>query len=80
MERVPERILKAGIQDRLDLAGRDPGGDLPGGPDRNLLLFLLAFGAGFELLFYVSAGFVALSFTFVMNLSHPPNTLQTRKE
>ena len=31
---------------------------------------LIAFGAGFGLLFYVAAGFVVLSFMFIMNLSH----------
>ncbi len=31
---------------------------------------LIAFGAGFGLLFYVAAGFVVLSLMFIMNLSH----------
>jgi cytochrome c biogenesis protein CcdA len=30
---------------------------------------LIAFGAGFGLLFYVAAGFVSLSLAFIMNLS-----------
>ncbi len=41
---------------------------------------LITFGAEFEILFYVAAGFVMLSLTFIMNLSHPSKTLQTRKE
>ena len=32
---------------------------------------LIAFGAGFGLLFYVASGFVLLSFMFIMNLSRP---------
>ena len=45
MERVPEGVLEVGIQDRLDLVGRDAGGDLCGGLGRDPLFRLLGLGA-----------------------------------
>lgn len=41
---------------------------------------LITFGAGFELLFYIAAGFILCSFLFMMNLSHPLITPEKRKE
>jgi MFS family permease len=41
---------------------------------------LIAFGAGFGLLFYVAAGFVVLSLTLIMHLSHQQKNLQPKKE
>jgi MFS family permease len=40
---------------------------------------LIAFGAGFELLFYVAAGFVLLSLASVMNLTRLPNSHAYKK-
>ncbi|MHB8769992.1 MAG: MFS transporter [Syntrophales bacterium] len=41
---------------------------------------LITFGAGFEFLFYVAAGFVLCSFLLIMNLSHSFITPDAKKE
>jgi MFS family permease len=40
---------------------------------------LIAFGAGFDLLFYVAAGFVMLSLAFIMNLARLPKNHANKK-
>jgi len=46
MERVPERVLEVGVQDRFDLMGRDMRGDLLGGLGRDPLFRLFGLNAG----------------------------------
>ena len=50
MERVPERVLEVGIQNRFDLMGRDAGGDLFAGLGRDPLFRLFGLRAGSRLL------------------------------